>query len=168
MPVNAQYLGLAELLLPGCRVIHCVRDPLDTCLSCYFTDFASGNAFSFDLRHLGAYYRNHRRLMGHWKQVLSVPVLDVRYEDLVLATRKETRRMLEFLGLPWSERCTRFFENERTARTSSRDQVRRPIYVSSIGRWKHYEKQLAPLIAALAEPPPGGGTGAAVGLTAGA
>jgi hypothetical protein len=152
MPVNAQYLALAELLLPDCHVIHCVRNPLDTCVSCYFTDFASGNAFSFDLRHLGAYCREHRRLMEHWKAVLRVPVLEVRYEDLVLATGQQTRRMLEFLGLPWDERCARFFESGRTVRTSSRDQVRRPIYASSIARWKHYETHLAPLIAALAEP----------------
>jgi tetratricopeptide (TPR) repeat protein len=162
MPANAQYLPMAELLFPGCHVIHCVRNPLDTCVSCYFTDFGSGNAFSFDLQHLGAYYRDHRRLMEHWKTVLRVPVLDVRYEDLVLATRQQTRRMLEFLGLPWDERCVRFFESGRTARTSSRDQVRRPIYASSIARWKHYEKHLAPLIAALAEPAPPAGAGGTI------
>lgn len=153
MPANYLNLEAVELLLPGSRVIHCVRDPLDTCLSCYLSNFADGNEFSLDLAHLGAYYRDYRRLMDHWRRALTVPVLDVRYEDLVLDTGPQVRRLLDFLDLPWDDRCLRFHENKRLVKTASEDQVRRPIYTSSIGRWKHYEKHLSPLIAALGTPP---------------
>ena len=149
MPLNFLQLGLAELVLPQCRVIHCVRDPLDTCLSCYFSDFAGGHAFAYDLGHLGSFYRQYRRLMRHWKQVLTVPILKVRYEEVVKDPEGQTRRLLEFLGLPWDERCLRFHENPRHVATLSRNQVRRPIYSSSVGRWKHYEKYLPQLIAVL-------------------
>jgi Tfp pilus assembly protein PilF len=148
-PLNFLILDLVELLFPRSRVIHCVRNPLDTCLSCYLTNFEVPNAFKFDLGHLGAYYRDYQRLMEHWRQVLTVPILDVRYEDLVLDTRGQVRRVLEFLDLPWDDHCLRYYESERTVRTASLDQVRKPIYTSSIGRWKHYEQHLAPLIAAL-------------------
>jgi hypothetical protein len=87
--------------------------------------------------------------MEHWKKVLTVPVLEVRYEDVVLDAEGQTNRMLEFLNLPWDERCMRPHESDRRVRTASLDQVRRPIYTSSINRWKHYEKHLGELIAAL-------------------
>ena len=148
-PLNFLILDMVELLFPRSRVIHCVRNPLDTCLSCYMTNFEVPNAFKFDLGHLGAYYRDYQRLTEHWKKVLTVPILEVRYEDLVLDTRGQVRRMLEFLNLSWDDRCMRYYENERTVRTASIDQVRKPIYTSSVGRWKHYERHLAPLIAAL-------------------
>ena len=149
-PLNFYALGLAEVLLPGCRVIHCVRSPLDSCLSCYFTRFAFGHEFSADLSHLGAFYRDYRRLMAHWGRVLSLPILDVRYEDLVLDVETEVRRLLEFLGLPWDDRCLQFHKNPRRVATASKSQVRRPLYATSIGRWKHYEKHLGDLFDALA------------------
>ena len=148
-PLNFLLLAVIELLFPRSRVIHCVRGALDTCLSCYMTNFDVPNAYKFDLSHLGAYYREYRRLMDHWKRVLPIPILDVRYEDLVLDTRGQVKRMLEFLELPWDEACMRYYEGGRPARTASVDQVRRRIYTGSIGRWKHYEKHLVPLIAAL-------------------
>jgi len=149
MPLNCMFLDLVELLFPQSHVIHCARDPRDTCLSCYLTDFAVGNAFAGDLSQLGHFYSLYRRIMGHWKQTLSVSMLEVRYEDLVADQAGETRRVLEFLDLPWDERCMRFHENKRPVATASREQVHRPIFTSSIGRWRHYEKHLAPLIAAL-------------------
>jgi hypothetical protein len=149
MPLNGSLLGLVELLFPGCHVIHCVRDPLDTCLSCYLTGFQEGNAFTADLAHLGAYYRDYQRLVGHWKSVVELPILDVRYEDLVQNPAPQVRRMLDFLNLPWDDRCLKFHDNPRPVHTASRDQVRRPMYRSSIGRWRNYEKHLGPLIAAL-------------------
>jgi Flp pilus assembly protein TadD len=148
-PLNFLILDMVELLFPRSRVIHCVRGPLDTCLSCYMTNFELHNPFKYDLGDLGRYYHDYARLMEHWKSVLTVPVLDVRYEDLVLDTRGQVRRMLEFLGLPWDDRCLRYYENERPVHTASVDQVRKPIYTASIGRWKHYEKHLRPLIDAL-------------------
>ena len=85
--------------------------------------------------------------MAHWKKVLTLPILEVRYEDLVADQRGQTRRMLEFLGLPWDERCLEFHQNQRVVATSSREQVRRPMYGSSVGRWKNYEKHLGELLA---------------------
>jgi hypothetical protein len=148
-PLNFLVLELVEILFPGCRVIHCVRDPLDTCLSCYMTHFEQANEFKLDLGHLGSYYRDYRRLMDHWKSVLTVPILDLRYEEVVGDLEGQARRLLSFLDLPWDDRCLRFYENRRVVRTASSEQVRRPIYTSSVGRWRHYEKHLGPLLDAL-------------------
>lgn len=150
-PLNGRNLWLVRLLVPGAHVIHCVRDPLDTCLSCYMTEFAEGNEYAQDLETLGRYYQGYERLMGHWKQVLDLPILEVRYETVVENVEAEARRMLDFLQLPWDERCLRFYEHRRHVATASQAQVRRPIYKSSIGRWRHYESHLAPLIRCLAE-----------------
>jgi tetratricopeptide (TPR) repeat protein len=151
LPLNFLYLDLIALLFPECHVIHCVRDPLDTCLSCYLTHFAEGSEFARDLKHLGAYYCQYGRLMRHWKRTLKLAILDVRYEQVVDDQESQTRRLLEFLGLPWDERCLRFYETQRVVGTASREQVRRPLYNSSIGRWRYYEKHLAPLIEWLCE-----------------
>lgn len=149
MPHNFWHLELVALLLPESRVIHCVRDARDTCVSCYFTDFTLGNEFKFDLNHLAAFYRDYHRLMAHWEQVLPVSILRLRYEDLVLHTEQHVRGLLEFLDLSWDERCLRFYENERPVLTASQDQVRRPIYTSSIGRWKQYERHIGALLSGL-------------------
>src|SRR5205823_3506901 len=108
MPQNYEFLGLIEILLPQSRVIHCSRDARDTCLSCFLTDFDIGNAFSLNLGTLASYYRDYRRLMKNWKEVLTLPVLDVQYEEVVGDLPGQTRRMLEFLELPWDERCVQF------------------------------------------------------------
>ena len=149
MPLNFMYLDLVELLLPQSRVIHCTRNPLDTCLSCYMTDFSILQAFAEELPNLAHFYHNYQRIMNHWTGALTVPMLHVRYEDVVGDFEAETARILEFLGLPWDERCLRFHESKRPVATASRDQVRRPLYSSSVGRWKHYEKHLVPLAAML-------------------
>jgi hypothetical protein len=120
-------------------------------VSCYMTNFQESNEFKYDPAHLGAYYRQYLRLMEHWKSVLTIPLLEVRYEDVVRDAEGQARRMLQFLSLPWDERCLRYHESGRRVRTASLDQVRRPIYTSSIGRWKSYEKHLGGLIAALGE-----------------
>ena len=149
MPQNFFYLGTIELLLTGCHVIHCQRDPRDTCVSCYFTDFSVGNEFSFEIAHVASYWRDYRRLMDHWKNVLKVPILDVGYEDVVADKETQTRRMLEFLDLSWDPSCLEFHQNKRYVTTASREQVRRPIYTSSVSRWKNYEKfirELLPLV----------------------
>lgn len=149
MPMNFLFLGLVQVLLPECRVVHCVRDPRDTCLSCFMTYFANGHEFSHDLTHLGHYYQDYERLMAHWRAVLDLPVLDLSYEDLVADLEGQSRRMLEFVGLPWDERCLQFHQTKRAVPTASSAQVRRPLYSSSVGRWKHYERHLGPLIQAL-------------------
>jgi len=151
MPMNFVFLGGAELLLPEAKVIHCIRDPRDTCLSCYFTDFGANVDFSTDLANLASVYRDYRRLMDHWKKTLSLPMLEVRYEDVVADQAGQTRRMLEFLGLPWDDQCLSFHQNKRPITTASREQVRRPIYASSVGRWRHYEKHIPELMKLSAE-----------------
>jgi len=146
MPLNFLMLGFIELLLPACRVIQCTRDPRDTCLSCYFTDFGLGNEFSFSLSHLASYYRDYQRLMTHWRQALALPMLEIRYEDLVADTEGQIHRMLEFLELPWGPRCLDFHQSRRYVATASREQVHRPIYVSSVGRWTNYRRHITELL----------------------
>ena len=149
MPYNFLHLGLIALMFPRARIIHCVRDPIDTCLSCYFQNFARGNFQSFDLGHAGLYYRQYERLMAHWGEVLDLPILEVRYEEHVAEPEKVCRDMLEFLELDWDPACLRFHESSRFTKTASRDQVREPIYTSSAGRWRNYERHIGPLIEAL-------------------
>ena len=146
---NFMYLGLIAILFPLARVIHCRRDPLDTCLSCFMTDFATGNRFSSSLSAAGQYFQQNERMMSHWKSVLDLKILDVNYEQVVADVEGQSRRIVEFLNLPWDPRCLRFFENERFVATASQAQVREPIYDRSVGRWRHYERHLGPLRAAL-------------------
>ena len=149
MPLNFLHLGVIQLLLPDARIIHCRRNPLDTCLSCHMTAFTTGNDFKYDLTHLGQFHRLQDRIMAHWKQVLDVPILDVQYEDVVADQEGQSRRMIEFIGLPWDDRCLQFHETRRSVATASVVQVRTPIYKSSLARWRNYEKHLGPLKAAL-------------------
>ncbi len=142
MLLNFRFLHLIELLLPECKIIHCVRDPRDTCLSCFMTNFAVGNPFAFNLDHLASFYRDYVRLMHHWKKVLALPILEVVYEEVVSDLDGQARRIVEFLGLEWNDNCLAFHKNKRHVTTSSRDQVRQPIYSASVGRWKNYEKHL--------------------------
>ncbi len=154
---NDQALGLVALLCPGARVIHCRRDALDTCLSCYAHPLSPTlHPYASDLRALGIVYRQVERLMAHWASVLDLPMLAVQYEDLVADQEGRSRRIVEFCGLEWDERCLRYYETAGTAHTLSYDQVRRPIYGSARGRARHFEKHLGPLMEALgtAGPPP--------------
>ncbi|MGD0387770.1 MAG: sulfotransferase [Tepidisphaeraceae bacterium] len=149
MPLNFLHLGLIALFFPGARIIHCRRDPMDTCLSCFLTHFNRGNEFKHSLAHLGHFYRLYERLMAHWRSVIDLPVLEVSYEEVVAEPEAQSRRMVEFLGLPWDDRCRNFHEVTRPCATASVMQVRRPVYDTSVRRWKNYEKHLAPLVAAL-------------------
>ena len=135
MPSNFVYLGLISMILPEARVIHCRRDPFDTCLSCYATLFTHGHEYSYDLNDLGHFYISYRKQMAHWHAVLpQESILDVEYEDLVENTEGEVRKILEFCGLSWDEDCLRFHETKRHVMTASFNQVRLPIYRSSIRR----------------------------------
>ena len=149
MPGNFMFLGFIEQLFPGARVIHCRRNPMDTCLSCYFIDFAMPLPYSYDLNDLGVYYRGYERLMEHWRQVISLPLYEVQYENLIDNPEKISRELVAFCGLEWDERCLRFHETKRVVATASYDQVRQPIYRKSVARWKHYERYLGPLKEAL-------------------
>ncbi len=149
MPHNFNHLGLIALLFPRARLIHCLRDPRDTCLSCYFQDFGPRQPFTCDFDHLARYYRDYQRLMAHWHAVLPIPILDVPYEALVGDQEGWSRKLIDFVGLDWDDRCLVFHQTERPVFTSSAWQVRQPLYNSSIGRWRHYEKHLEPLFQAL-------------------
>jgi len=151
MPLNFIYLDLIAVLFPDCHVIHCTRDPLDTCLSCYMTEFETPYDFAENLLDLGSFYGLYRALMDHWRSVLPVKILDVRYENVVSDLEVETRRMLDFLTLDWDPRCLEFHQSGRVANTASREQVKRPIYPTSVGRWKHYERHLGALRESLRE-----------------
>ena len=147
---NFEYLGLAELMLPGARVIHCVRDPLDCGLSCFFQHFfGNGVAFSYDLAHIGAYMAEYRRIMAHWRSVLSLPMFELGYEALVAEPEATIGALLAFLDLPWDPACLDFHRNRRPVRTASFEQVRRPLYQSSVGRHRAYDRWLGPLVEAL-------------------
>jgi tetratricopeptide (TPR) repeat protein len=149
MPHNFLHVGLISLLFPQAKVIHCVRDPMDTCLSCYFQNFGGHIPYAYDLSHAGLFYRDYQRIMRHWREVLDIPIMDVGYEDLVANQEAISRRMVEFIGLEWNDACLRFHENKRVVLTMSNDQVRRPMYSSSVGRWRKYKKHLGPLKEAL-------------------
>lgn len=148
---NFLCLGLVEMLFPEARVIWCLRDPLDTCVSCYLHDFTGSLPFTYDLGNLGFYYRKHEELLDHWRQALEMPLMTVRYEDMVADQEKQTRDLLEFCGLSWHDDCLNFHRNKRVAQTASIQQVRSPIYGTSVGRYQRYEKYLQPLKDALAK-----------------
>ena len=141
------HVGLIWMLLPRSRMIHVVRDPMDTCFSCYTRPLRMPYVTSMES--LGFVYREHERLMAHWKRTLDLPILTVQYEDLVANQERITRQIVEFAGLEWNESCLKFWQSKRKAATQSFDQVNKPIYDSSIGRWKNYEKHLGPLKKAL-------------------
>ncbi|MDH3513718.1 MAG: sulfotransferase, partial [Gammaproteobacteria bacterium] len=145
MPHNFLLLGLIDLLFPEARVIHCRRDPMDNCLSIYFQQFNEEHAYANNLEHLGLYYRQYERMMAHWRTVLRIPVLDIQYEEAVANPEQNARRLIEFCGLDWDDRCLRFYESDRVVNTPSYDQVRQPIYNKSVARWKRYEAHLEPL-----------------------
>jgi tetratricopeptide (TPR) repeat protein len=151
MPYNFFWLGLFALLFPGARIIHCMRDPRDTCLSIYFQNFTGPHQYAYDLRNIGFYYREYRRLMAHWRSVGSLPMLEVRYESLVESPDEQTRRVLDFCGLLWTDACLNFHLSARVTKTASYDQVRHPLYRSAIGRWRHYQQHLSPLIETLGD-----------------
>jgi tetratricopeptide (TPR) repeat protein len=154
MPGNFRFVGLIHLALPNARIIHAQRDPVDTCLSCFAIQFtAGGSEYSYELGELGRCYRAYQALMTHWRNVLPVGVmLDVQYEDVVDDLEGQARRIVAHCGLDWDERCLAFPSTQRAVRTASAAQVRRPIYRSSIGRWRPDHALLQPLLEALHQP----------------
>ena len=150
LPSNFRFAGLIHLALPNARIIHVVRDPVDTCVSCFSKLFANGQYQTFDLAELGRYYRRYQVLMAHWHRVLpSGRILDVRYEDVVADLEGQARRIVDHCDLDWDTRCVAFHETERPVHTASAIQVRQPIYRSAIGRAQVYRPFLQPLLAEL-------------------
>jgi tetratricopeptide (TPR) repeat protein len=149
---NFMYLGMIRLMFPKARIIHTLRDPADTCLSCFTKHFIDGLNFTYDLGELGRYYRYYAELMDHWRSVLpSGAMHEVAYEDVVDDLEGQARRLLDYCGLPWDERCLSFHETRRPVVTSSVYQVRRPLYRDSLHRWRRYEAYLGPLLDELGE-----------------
>ena len=145
-PVNSDFLGIIYSVFPNARVIYMQRNPIDTCLSCYFQQFFTSLNFTLDLSDLAHYYREHRRLMDHWRAVLPPGfILDVPYEELVADQEAWSRKMLQFIGVDWDDRCLEFDKNTRQVMTASAWQVRQKIYKSSVARWHNYEKFIGPL-----------------------
>ncbi len=146
MPDNIFKLGAIATLFPGARVIFCRRDPLDTCLSCYFQKFTAGQlVFSYDLADCAKRFLETERLTAHWRKVLPLKWLEVEYEALVADLERESRRIITFLGLDWEPACLEFHRTARTVTTASAWQVRQPLYGSAVGRWRKYQAHLAPL-----------------------
>ena len=137
-------------VLPNAKIIHTMRDPVDTCVSCFSKLFTAEQNHTYDLGELGRYYRRYRQLMDHWRRVLPPGrILDVRYEDVVADLDTQARRIISHCGLAWDDRCLSFHETDRPVRTASATQVRQPIYKSAVGRWRVYEEFLGPLLTEL-------------------
>jgi tetratricopeptide (TPR) repeat protein len=150
MPANFRLAGLIHLALPNARIIHTMRDPIDTCLSCFSKLFAGDQPYCYDLGELGRYYRAYEALMVHWRRVLPEGVmLEVQYEAVVADTEREARRIIAHCGLKWDDACLSFYKTRRVIRTASAAQARRPIYNTSVGRWHPYGSMIGPLLEAL-------------------
>lgn len=151
-PFNYMHVGLIQLMFPGSKVVWCRRNAVDVCVSNYFQDFEDTIPFASDLGHLALMYRLHEQLMLHWQRVFPDVIMELHYDELVDRQEEKTRELLAFAGLPWDERCLRFYESDRITLTASNDQVRKPLYKST-GRYAPYEKYLGQLRKDLGLPP---------------
>jgi tetratricopeptide (TPR) repeat protein len=153
---NIWTMGLIALAFPDAKIVHCLRDPRDTCLSCFFQPLELSHAYSFDLKNCGSYYHHYLDLVQHMTKVLKDPrvgidVLEMHYEDTVADQESQTRRLLDFAGLDFHEDCLKFYQSKRIAMTLSNDQVRNPIYKSSTKRHERYAGHIGPLVEALGD-----------------
>jgi tetratricopeptide (TPR) repeat protein len=151
LPLNYLYAGIIHRALPRARLIAVLRSPLDTCYALYRTLFTSSYLFSYDLVELGRYYIAWRGLMRHWREALGDSLLAVHYERLIADQKGVTRDILAHCGLTWDDRCLAFHEQCSAVTSASAAQVRRPLYASSVGKWKNYTPHLTPLIETLQE-----------------
>lgn len=150
LPRNFLHLGVIATLFPEASVVHCVRDPIDTCLSIFMQNFGGSFPYAWSLHHMGRYYRAYQRLMAHWAQVLPAPIFELNYERLIDKQHATSRELVAFCGLDWDERCLSFHQTDRAVRTPSAMQVRKPLYRNAIGRWRNYEAYLQPLFEGIA------------------
>ncbi len=149
LPFNYLYAGLIHLALPQAKIINLQRHPMDTCFAVYKQLFRDAYPFSYDLDELGQYYIAYHQLMQHWNAVMPGVIHTLKYEAIVHDIEGESRRLLAYCGLPWEDQCLQFQENPQASTTASALQVRQPVYVTSVGKWRHYAKQLQPLRARL-------------------
>ena len=148
MPKNLVHVGLIRLLWPNAKIVHCVRDYRDIAMSCFFRYFAKGQPFSWDLYELGDYCRHHAELCKHWHKVLGTEIYPSHYEELTSNQEQKTRELIEYLELPWSDSCLSFHETDRRIKTNPL-QVRKPIYKTSVAKWKRYEPWIGEFLQAL-------------------
>jgi tetratricopeptide (TPR) repeat protein len=148
---NYYLAGLIHLALPNAKILHTIRDPIDTCLSCFSKLFAAEQQqYTYDLGELGRYFKRYERLMAHWRRVLPAGrILDITYENVVADLEGQARSIISHCGLPWDDRCLSFHETDRPVSTASAMQVRQPIYTNAVGRWRVYSEHLGPLLSAL-------------------
>ncbi len=151
MPNNFRHIGLIHLIMPNAKIIDARRYPLDCCFSMFKQLFAQGQEFSYGLAEAGSYYKSYVKLMNHWDEVLPNKILRVNNEDIIEDLEGQVKRMLEFIEVPYEEECISFYETDRSVRTASSEQVRRPINKEGMERWKPYSKHLKPLINSLGE-----------------
>ena len=149
MPNNFRHIGLIHLIMPNAKIIDARRYPLDCCFSMFKQLFAQGQEFSYGLAEAGSYYKSYVKLMNHWDKVLPGKILRVNNEDIIDDLEGQVKRMLEYLQLPFEEECITFYETDRSVRTASSEQVRRPINKEGMERWKPYSNHLKPLVASL-------------------
>lgn len=149
MPDNYELLGWISLLFPNARIIYVRRDPRDIALSCWMQRFAQIR-WACDMNHIVARLQQHYRLMDHWRRTLSIPIHELEYETLVADTESQARRLIAFLGVEWNDKCLDHRLGPGIVRTASVTQVCKPIYRSSIDRWRHYEDLLRPVVDGLA------------------
>ena len=146
MPGNFNFAGLIGRVLPNAKIIHSMRHPVETCLSCYRIHFAEGHQWSYNLSELGRYYKRYWELMSHWREQFPGMMYEIRYEDNVANLEPQARSLIDFLGLDWYDECLKFYETDRPVKTASAAQVRQPIYNTSTNRWRKYEHLLGPLL----------------------
>ena len=146
MPNNFRHIGLIHLIMPNAKIIDARRYPLDCCFSMFKQLFAQGQEFTYGLSEAGSYYKSYVNLMNHWDEVLPNKILRVNNEDIIEDLEGQVTRMLEFLDLPFEDSCITFYETDRSVRTASSEQVRKPINKSGMDRWKPYAKHLKPLL----------------------
>ncbi|MBF0445961.1 MAG: sulfotransferase, partial [Magnetococcales bacterium] len=149
LPQNFIFIGIIKLFLPNAKIIHSARTAEDTCLSIFRTNFKAGYKYTDNLAEIGKYYRLYLDLISHWNNVFPGDIYNCQYEKLISNQEKETKKLLAYCGLGWNESCLNFHKTKRDVKTASNYQVRQPIYKSSVGYWKEFEKQLQPLITAL-------------------
>ena len=146
MPGNFLHLGIIKLALPKAKIIHCMRDPADNALSILKNQFSDSLPYAYEQSELAHYYNQYRELMKHWHNEFDGLIHVVQYENVVANQKEETASLLKYCGLPWDNACLEFYKTSRSVQTASSDQVRRPIYGTSVQAWKRYEKQLAPML----------------------
>lgn len=151
MPHNFEMLGFIAMMFPRAKIIHCRREPMDSCVSIWTQNFNDAHSYARDLYDLGRNYREYLRLMDYWKRALPVPILDVVYEDMVADQEAVSRKIVDFIGLEWDDRCLDFHKVDRPVMTASSWQVRQPIYTGSKERWRNYDKHLDRLREGLAK-----------------